>query len=160
MRAHKIGELQRDEETKRAWFTVGQTHSSHIEQSKTYSDEENRRLFGLVDWDVLGETKFVQIVGKEFFWIMMLIFARSGAEAGKAMRIKDENLISWGYFTDHNPFEPHCNAHPNNFIVQFPLKSEHNNLLGMVDLDMAFEFDSFVNTVAPDPMIFTDAENL
>lgn len=64
MRAHKIGELQRDEETKRAWFTVGQTHSSHIEQSKTYSDEENQRLFGLVDWDVLGETKFVQIVGK------------------------------------------------------------------------------------------------
>ena len=117
-------------------------------------------MFGLVDWDVIGETKFVQIVGKEFFWIMMLIFARSGAEAGKAMRIKDENLISWGYFTDHNPFEPHCNAHPNNFIVQFPFKSEHNNLLGMVDLDMAFEFDSFVNSVAPDPMIFTDAENL
>lgn len=96
---------------------MGQTHSSHIEQNKTYSDEENQRLFGLADWDVLRETKFVQILGRELFWMMMLIFARSGAEAGKAMRVKDENLISWGYFTDHNPFEPHCNAHPNNFIV-------------------------------------------
>lgn len=30
VRSHKIGEIQRDEATKRAWFTVGQTHSDHI----------------------------------------------------------------------------------------------------------------------------------
>jgi hypothetical protein len=90
----------------------------------------------------------------------MLIFARIGAEAGKSTRVKDENLISWGYFTDHNPFEPHCNAHPNNFIVMFPKTSPHQNILAMVDLDMAFEFDCFVNTIFPDPEFFTDAENL
>jgi hypothetical protein len=70
----------------------------------------------------------------------MLIYARSGAEAGKTKRIMDENLISWGYFTDHNPFEPHCNAHANNFVVLLPNKSPNKNILGIVDLDMAFEF--------------------
>lgn len=90
----------------------------------------------------------------------MLIFARTGAESGKAMRVKDEHLISWGYFTDHNPFEPHCNAHPNNFVVMFPQDAPHHNVLAMLDFDMAYEFDSFVNTIWPDPFFFTDAENM
>lgn len=72
----------------------------------------------------------------------------------------DENEISWGYFTDHNPFEPHCNAHPNNLVVLDPRNNEHNNILGVLDLDLAYSFDSFVNTIEPDPMFFTDEDNL
>jgi len=90
----------------------------------------------------------------------LLAFARSGAEAGKAKRILDENMISWGFYTDHNPFEPHCNAHPNNFIVMDPSTSEHKNILAIVDFDLAYEFNSFVNTITPDPIFFTDEENL
>lgn len=60
-------------------------------------------------------------------------------------RVMDEHLLSWGYFTDHNPFEPHCNAHPNNFLVLDPLL--HSHLLAPVDFDMAYEFASFVSTV-------------
>ena len=88
-----------------------------------------------------------------------LIFARCGAEAGKVKRLLDEKDISWGYFTDHNPFEPHCNAHPNNLVVLDPTENEHGNLLGVLDLDLAYSFESFVNTIEPDPMFFTDQEN-
>ena len=50
-----------------------------------------------------------------------LIFARCGAEIGKIKRLLDENQISWGYFIDHNVFEPHCNSHPNNLVALDPL---------------------------------------
>lgn len=92
--------------------------------------------------------------------LLMLIFARTGAESGKSIRLTNEHQISWGYFTDHNPFEPHCNAHPNNYVVMFPATSPHSNVLAMLDFDMAYDFASFVNTIAPDPEFFTDSENL
>jgi hypothetical protein len=68
-------------------------------------------------------------------------------------------MISWGYFTDHSPFEPHCNAHPNNFIVLDPMSSKGNNILGVLDFDLAYHFESFVNTVEPDPEFFTDQDS-
>jgi len=86
-----------------------------------------------------------------------LIFARCGAECGKVKRVLDENEISWGYFTDHNPFEPHCNAHPNNLIVIDPTRNKFANILAVLDFDLAFDSESFVNTVVPDPD--QDAEN-
>lgn len=58
----------------------------------------------------------------------------------------DENLISWGYFIDHNPFEPHCNAHPNNLVVLDPTL-EQPNILAPLDYDLAFDFQNFVNHV-------------
>ena len=90
----------------------------------------------------------------------MLTFARAGAEAGKVKRVLDENLISWGFFTDHNQFEPHCNAHANNFVVVDPRSNKDGNILAVVDLDMAFCLSEFVNTIEPDPFFFSDAENL
>ena len=74
-------------------------------------------------------------------------------------RVLDEAEISWGYFTDHNPFEPHCNAHPNNLVVLDPTKNEHSNILAALDFDLAYDSESFINTIEPDPMMFTDAEN-
>ncbi len=85
-----------------------------------------------------------------------LLFARIGYEAGRVKRIFDENLICWGYFIDHNPFEPHCNAHPNNFIV-LDLEADYNTnqrVLAPVDFDMTFEYDSFVSNVEDDPKSF------
>ena len=74
-------------------------------------------------------------------------------------RVLDEAEISWGYFTDHNPFEPHCNAHPNNLVVLDPTKNERSNILAALDFDLAYDSESFINTIEPDPMMFTDAEN-
>ena len=89
-----------------------------------------------------------------------MIFTRCGAECGKIKRLLDEKEISWGYFSDHNPFEPHCNAHPNNLVVLDPSRSSHANLLGVLDLDLAYSFEAFVNTIEPDPEFFTDEDNL
>jgi hypothetical protein len=77
--------------------------------------------------------------------LLSLLFRRVGHECGQFKRHLDENRISWGYFIDHNLFEPHCNAHPNNFIV---LDLErHLNLLAPLDFDMTYDFDTFVNIV-------------
>jgi hypothetical protein len=65
----------------------------------------------------------------------------------------DENLISWGYFIDHNPFEPHCNAHPNNFVVLNPNLNKPN-ILAPLDYDLAYDFKNFVNTIEDIPEKF------
>jgi hypothetical protein len=93
-----------------------------------------------------------------------------GYEAGLIKRLMDENLLSWGYFPDHNPFEPHCNAHPNNFLVLDLLattattstpsstitldKSHAPTILAPLDFDMAYEFGgaaAFVSTLEDVP---------
>jgi hypothetical protein len=157
VRSHKVGEVQRDPETKRAWFTEGEKHLDFINNNKTYTEEENSRLF---DFDKASSSDFANEFGADKLIPILLAFARTGAEAGKAKRLLDENLISWGYYTDHNPFEPHCNAHPNNFVITDPLLNSNQTILALVDLDLAYEFSSFVNTIDPDPMIFTDEENI
>ena len=85
--------------------------------------------------------------------MIALIFARVGHEAGLIKRVMDDNMISWGYFTDHNIFEPHCNAHPNNFLV-LDLEASYNtggNLLAPIDFDMTYEYATFVSTVEDSP---------
>ncbi len=81
-----------------------------------------------------------------------LLFQRIGYEAGYIKRLFDDNLISWGYFIDHNLFEPHCNAHPNNFLVLDLTKS--SNLLAPLDFDMTYDFDTFVSIVEDTPETF------
>jgi hypothetical protein len=81
------------------------------------------------------------------------LFSRIGYEAGKIKRLLDENEISWGYFIDHNPFEPHCNAHPNNFVV-LDLEAASNankNLLAPLDFDMTYDSQSFISIVEDNP---------
>lgn len=75
---------------------------------------------GLTD-SILDEFKSVQT--SDLLKALALIYARCGAECGKTLRLLDEAEISWGYFYDHNPFEPHCNAHANNFIVVDPTQN-------------------------------------
>jgi hypothetical protein len=69
---------------------------------------------------------------------------RIGWEVGCVKRIFQDYDVSWGYFIDHNPFEPHCNAHCNNFIV---LDRTNENILAPVDFDMAFRKQEFISTV-------------
>lgn len=109
--------MQRDLQSKRAWFTEGEKHLDFINKNQTYTNEENSRLF---DFNLASSSNFADEFGIQKLIPILLAFARTGAEAGKAKRLLDENLISWGYYTDHNPFEPHCNAHPNNFVITDP----------------------------------------
>lgn len=60
--------------------------------------------------------------------------------------------ISWGYFFDHSPFEPHCNAHPNNFLV-LP-RHLNKGLVGPLDFDFSYERHNFVSTVEDFPETF------
>ena len=69
---------------------------------------------------------------------------RIGWEVGTVKRIMQDSRISWGYFIDHNPFEPHCNAHCNNLVI---LSEEHENLVAPVDFDMAYRGEEFISTV-------------
>ena len=41
-----------------------------------------------------------------------------------------------------------------------PRKDKNHNLLALVDLDLAYEWSYFVNTITPDPFFFTDEENM
>jgi hypothetical protein len=67
---------------------------------------------------------------------------RIGWEVGVIKRVLQDSGISWGYFIDHNPFEPHCNAHCNNFIILGP---NNQNLLAPVDFDMSFRREEFIS---------------
>ena len=51
--------------------------------------------------------------------------------------------ISWGYFFDHNPFEPHCNAHPNNFLIL----PDSDKILAPIDFDFSYEKKNFFSTI-------------
>lgn len=81
---------------------------------------------------------------KDFILQLLNLTWRIGWEVGVTKRILQDSEISWGYFIDHNPFEPHCNSHCNNFVI---LGEEHENLLAPVDFDMAFRAEEFVSTV-------------
>ena len=43
VRSHKMAEVERDD-SGRAWFVGGETHTNFIENNLTYSDEENDQL--------------------------------------------------------------------------------------------------------------------
>jgi hypothetical protein len=83
----------------------------------------------------------------------LTLFSRIGYEAGLIKRILDEHQISWGYFIDHNLFEPHCNAHPNNFVVRADLV-DSGTILAPLDFDMTYDFDTFVSIVDDCPDTF------
>lgn len=92
------------------------------------------------------EVIVVNVETRELLRKLCLLAWKCGFEAGTLKRALQDANISWGFFIDHNPFEPHCNAHPNNFII---LPSENEKLLAPVDFDMSFEASEFISTVEP-----------
>jgi molybdopterin/thiamine biosynthesis adenylyltransferase len=75
-----------------------------------------RTLFVLRDFFPLSRADLAShgSVLAELYW-------RLGWEVGMVSQTLSTNGINWGYFIDHNPFEPHCNQHPNNLIVLPPV---------------------------------------
>ena len=74
-----------------------------------------------------------------------MIYERIGEEVGAILRTLQEADISWGYFFDHHPFLPHCNAHPNNLIIRPPPYEQ--SILAPVDQDLSYSWAEFVNTM-------------
>lgn len=105
-----------------------------------YSEQENKE--GLIE--PLGFEKFIN-EEIPFLKPYVAICKEVGRECGIVKRLLEEKSICWGFFFDHNPCLPHCNAHPNNFVV-----NEDNleqSLLAPLDFDMSFEERTFVSTV-------------
>eukprot|EP00731_Ephydatia_muelleri_P030286 Em0021g809a len=78
--------------------------------------------------------------------LMAALYWELGWEVGVVKRLMEECGINWGYFIDHNPFEPHCNCHPNNFIILPPVSDiidGEEKLLAPVDFDLAFRGERF-----------------
>lgn len=154
-----------------------------ISTSRIYSDEENislvnvddnkfEQLFSLVNSDSIDSKHFIDLIKTPTLRdqaleqldilqtskhsltdLLSTLFSRIGFEAGLVKRVLDENLISWGFFIDHNLFEPHCNAHPNNFLV-LDLEADYNfnhTLLAPLDFDMTYDYQTFISTVVDNP---------
>ncbi len=63
--------------------------------------------------------------------LLSSVYRRVGWEMGVVKRVLEAGRVNWGYFFDHNPFEPHCNAHPNNFIVLPPVNTCVHTVLAL-----------------------------
>lgn len=126
-------------ESLRSWTEQGVYKDSHLFVNILKSSPD---FFFVPDQthEIQGQT----INSKEIMQKISKISYRIGWEAGLIKRILQDHEISWGYFIDHNPFEPHCNAHCNNFLVLGPGNS---NLLAPVDFDMAFRKEEFVSLI-------------
>lgn len=81
---------------------------------------------------------------KETGSVLAYVHWRFGWELGTTMRILQANDISWGTYTDS--MGGHCNAHTNNLVLR---KEDPGTpeapFLAMLDLDMAFAKDDYVN---------------
>lgn len=80
---------------------------------------------------------------KHLLTTLETLFFKLGLECGLIKRVMIENDISWGYFFDHCPFQPHCNSHPNNFLVW----SDTDNFLAPLDFDFCYEWKGFISTI-------------
>lgn len=102
--------------------------------------------FSRKEWEEVFES-LVNIDESQYSLIATLYW-RIGREIGEFLRFMKEKDIMWGYFFDYNPCEPHCNSHPNNFIVLPPSTVSGNKkqrILAALDFDMAYIRDTFVN---------------
>ena len=77
-----------------------------------------------------------------FFETLLKLYIRVGYEAGKIKKCMQNANINWGSFIDHGPYNFHCNAHSNNFVI---LPQGYNSLLAVLDLDLAFSKEKMVN---------------
>jgi hypothetical protein len=86
--------------------------------------------------------------------LLAAVHWRLGRETGLFKRLLRDNHISWGTFCDHDQFEPHCNAHPSNFVVLpiTPQRKPGSPLLGTVDFDLAYTRDTFFSTLRDQPL--------
>jgi hypothetical protein len=79
--------------------------------------------------------------------VLAYLFSRLGNDAGRIMRGMHEASVSWGTYQDEicvDASQWHCNAHANNLVVLAEGSSDEM-FLGYLDLDMAFDDETFVS---------------
>ena len=87
------------------------------------------------------------------------LFWRLGREVGEFLRFLLDNDVMWGYFFDYNPCEPHCNSHPNNFLVLPPKEGDDCcRFISPLDFDMTYTRETFFSpfTGERDDAMFDD----
>merc|ERR1712098_572238 len=80
--------------------------------------------------------------------VLAYLFSRLGFECGRfARELHKTSKISWGTYADSLCHEGqlHCNAHANNIAIVPPGEST-DAYLSYLDLDMAFDRETFVDT--------------
>lgn len=87
---------------------------------------------------------------KDLLKTVALLFGKIGTDIGKTIRIFLENEFNWGYYSDHEDYVFHNNAHPNNFVV-LPDLYGNEQLLAPLDFDMAYFRNEFININYTDP---------
>jgi hypothetical protein len=76
--------------------------------------------------------------------IISLVFSRVGWESGRLKRIMQDNNINWGTYEDQ-PYRLHCNAHTDNYTINKRGWNKNQNILSILDFDLAFFKDNFIN---------------
>jgi hypothetical protein len=95
--------------------------------------------------------------------VLGYLFSRIGYDCGRIMRGLHKNRVSWGTYQDEmcrRDFgEWHCNAHSNNVVLlkENPGGCTKENYVGFLDLDMAFDEATFVDTWGDGGAMPTDA---
>lgn len=84
-------------------------------------------------------------VGKKS--VLGYLFSRIGNDCGKILKGMHDARVSWGTYQDEiciDDSQWHCNAHANNVVV-LAEGSSRDMFLGYLDLDMAFDDETFVS---------------
>lgn len=82
--------------------------------------------------------------------VLGYLFSRFGNDSGRILRAMHDVRISWGTYQDALCYDGqwHCNAHANNVTIldeTVPPSAENPMFLGYLDLDMAFDDQTFVS---------------
>jgi len=83
--------------------------------------------------------------------VLGYLYSRLGRDCGRILRAMHDERVSWGTYQDAmcrvHLDEWHCNAHSNNVVLlDEAVGSQHGSFLSYLDLDMAFDGASFVDT--------------
>jgi len=79
--------------------------------------------------------------------VLGYLYSRLGSDCGKIMRGMHDMRVSWGTYQDAlcvADSQWHCNAHANNVVVLADA-SKRTMFLGYLDLDMAFDDETYVS---------------
>eukprot|EP00658_Telonema_sp_P-2_P021113 TRINITY_DN1838_c0_g2_i1.p1 TRINITY_DN1838_c0_g2~~TRINITY_DN1838_c0_g2_i1.p1 ORF type:complete len:574 (-),score=138.39 TRINITY_DN1838_c0_g2_i1:231-1952(-) len=78
---------------------------------------------------------------------LVYLYNRIGNDCGRIIRAMHDDRVSWGTYQDTLCFDGqwHCNAHANNVMILDEQSAPPDMFLGYLDLDMAFDDQSFVS---------------
>ena len=80
--------------------------------------------------------------------VLGYLYSRLGSDCGRIIREMHDLNVSWGTYQDEiciSDDQWHCNAHANNVVVLSEKDTIGNMFLGYLDLDMAFDDETYVS---------------